>query len=335
VAVVGLAAVLAIGACSADSDDAGGPAAGRDTAGAGADQAGPAEADAREAQPPIEDKAGGEPGQAPGAPTRFRVDERAIVYTGAMSVRVDGVDRAAARATEIATAAGGFVGSDKRGMDAARSHATLQLRVPAGRFYAVVGELADLGDEESRGIDTEDVTEAVVDVDARIATQEASVSRTRALLAQARTIAEIVAVETELTKREAELASLQARKRQLADVTTLSTITVTLLGPDAEVEDRDDDAGFVAGFRAGWRAFVASIEVLLTVLGALLPWLLALGLPIWAVVWLARRLGRRSPPQPLGPPPAAVTIPAGPPVGPPPGPTAPQPFSRPEAPSEP
>jgi hypothetical protein len=318
-AVAGLAATLAMAACGNPAGDSASSGRAEGVSGGAADQAAPA------AQPPVENKVGADAekaGQAEGgAPTRFRVNERAIVYTGAMTVRVDDVDRAAARATEIATGAGGFVGSDKRSVDAARSEAALELRVPADRFQGVVAELAKLGDEESRGLSSEDVTEAVVDVDARVATQQASVNRTRALLAQAKTIAEIVSVEAELARREAELASLQARKRELADLSSLSTITVTLLGPDAKVDDDPgDDTGFLAGLRAGWRAFVTSVEVLLTVLGALLPWLIALGLPIWALVWFARRYGRRNPPRPFGPPPAAVTIPATPPARPPAGP---------------
>jgi hypothetical protein len=319
---VGLAAALMLGGCGA-GDSGSTASSGRDTGGG---------AVAPEDQPPAEKAPAGEPaqpGQAQGgqtdqaqggqkdnaqggAPTRFRTDQRAIVYTGAMTVRVPDVDRAAARASEIATGAGGFVGQDKRSIADSRSQATLQLRVPAGGFYAVVDELARLGKEESRGLSSEDVTEAVVDVDARIATQQASVNRTRALLAQAKSIAEIVSVESELTKREAELASLQARKRQLADLTTLSTITVTLLGPAAVEKPKEDDTGFVAGLKAGWRAFLASVQVLLTVVGALVPWVVALGLPIWAIVLLARRFGRRSP-TPLGPPAATVAAPTTPP----------------------
>ncbi|HEY2948890.1 MAG TPA: DUF4349 domain-containing protein [Micromonosporaceae bacterium] len=317
--VAGLVAVLALGAC-------GGPDRSSPASNSGGANAGGAagNAEGAPAQPPP-DKAA-QPGQAPGgAPIQFRVDDRAIVYTGGMTVRVADVDRAAARVTEIATGAGGFVGQDKRSMADSHAEATLQLRVPAARFQGVVSELADLGKEDSRELSSEDVTEAVVDVDSRIASQQASVSRTRSLLAQAKTIAEIVSVEGELTKREADLASLQARKRQLSSLTTLSTITVTLLGPQAKAaRSTDRGTGFLTGLRAGWHAFVASIQVLLTVLGALLPWLVVLGVPISAVLWLARRYGRRTPPRPMGPP-ASVTVPTGPPTYPVPPAEKPEP----------
>jgi hypothetical protein len=226
--------------------------------------------------------------------------DRSIIYTGSITVRVDNVSEAAAKAIGIVTGAGGFVGGDKRSSNDRRSEATLELRVPAPRFTAVVDQLGrQLGTEEQRAINTEDVTEAVVDLDARIQTQQASVTRTRTLLSRARTIGEIVSVESELAKREAELASLQAKKRRLADLTTLSTITLVLLGPDADAPKKDEPAtGFVAGVKAGWSAFLASMEVLLTVLGALLPWAIALGIPVFGLIWFIRRLGRRTRPAP-------------------------------------
>lgn len=315
-----LAAALALTGCGSDgADDSGSSMAG--DAPAGAPQAGDANAGAADrAGAGAEGKAGvGAEDKAGAAPAKYEADARSIIYNGSITVRVDNPDMAAQRAVAVATGSGGFVGSDRRTSDGNRSQATLELRVPAERFETVVTDLARLGHEESRSINTEDVTEQVVDLDARIATQQVSVNRTRALLARANTIAEIVSVEGELSKREAELSSLQARKRRLADLTSLSTITLVLLGPEAAVpHDDDPDTGFVAGLKGGWKAFVASLEVLLTVLGALLPWFVALGIPVYGLVWLLRRSGRRrgGRPTPVGAPPSAAatllgTAPAG------------------------
>jgi hypothetical protein len=330
---VGLALIVAVGGCSAGSSN---DSRGTSVSGGKAGDQAPAPANAPAEKPAADllgERQGNVPNQQPGgAPAKFQVDDRAIVYTGTITVRVkDDVDRKADEAAGIATAAGGFVGSDKRTIGDGRSEASLTLRVPAARFGAVVDQLAKLGAEEHRDVNTEDVTEAVVDVDARIASQQASVTRTRALLAQARTIGEIVSVESELTKREAELAALQAKKRRLSDLTTLSTITATLLGPDAKLPNDKPETGFVAGLKGGWKAFLASMEVLLTVLGALLPWVIALGIPIYAIIWLIRRFGRRNRPTratpyaaaPAGPQPVPAAATAGPSATTSPGATAP------------
>ncbi|WP_250003162.1 DUF4349 domain-containing protein [Actinoplanes sp. M2I2] len=227
------------------------------------------------------------PAQAPD----LKVEQRSIIYRGTVSVRVKNVEAAAGQATGIAKTAGGFVSGDNRSSGSGAATATMELRIPAEKFGAVVDQLSKLGDEEQRQISTEDVTEQTIDLDARITVQQARVDSGRKLLAQAKSLNDLVMLEREVATREADLASLQAKKRNLADLTALSTISVTLLDPDAEAI-AEDDPGFLGGLGAGWHALLASLRVLLTVLGALLPWLLAFGLPIWAVLYALRRYNR-------------------------------------------
>ena len=222
----------------------------------------------------------------------LRVDQRAIVYTGSITVRVEDVNAAAARAIGFATAAGGFVGADDRNSGEGSDNASLTLRVPAEKFSAVVDQLAGLGVEESRGISTDDVTEETIDLDARIAVQQARVDSGRRLLAQAKSLSDLVMLEKEVATRESDLASLQAKKRRLADLTALSTITAVLLDPDASVTGDGRSPGFLAGLQGGWNALLASLALLVTVLGAILPWLIALGVPLWALLYAYRRWRR-------------------------------------------
>jgi hypothetical protein len=166
--------------------------------------------------------------------------------------------------------------------------------VPADKFQVVVDGLAkQLGKEESRGISTEDVTEQTIDLDARITVQQARVDSGRTLLASAKSLSDLVMLEKEVATRESDLASLQAKKRKLADLTALSTITVVMLEPAAQVKPVDDGPpGFLAGLSGGWHALLGSLGVLLTVIGALLPWIIVIGAPVWALIWAFRRWRR-------------------------------------------
>ncbi|GGO03265.1 hypothetical protein GCM10011576_03500 [Micromonospora parathelypteridis] len=298
-AATALAAALVLTGCAA------GDSGSKDTAGTAAD--GPAAAngggadkdsvigapEAAGAGAPQEDKAGA-PQEGGAAPPDLRIDQRAIIYTGSMRVQVDDVDATAREVTALVTRAGGFVGGDQRRSAQADAVAELQLRVPAAKFTGVVDEIAKLGRQQSREISTEDATEAIVDLDARIISQRARVESARQLLARATSITDLVSLENELGRREADLASLEAKKRRLADLTALSTITVTLAGPAAKVTPEKEESGFLAGLTGSWKAFVASLTVLLTVLGALLPWLVAFGVPV-AVLLLVLRRRRKAP----------------------------------------
>jgi uncharacterized protein DUF4349 len=242
------------------------------------------------------------PDQADGATAKdspdLSVDQRSIIYRGSMSVRVKDVTTAASQITGIAQVSGGFVGSDNRDRGSGNDTATMELRVPADKFAAVVDQLSKLGNEESRQISTEDVTEQTVDLDARISVQQARVDSGRRLLASAKSLNDLVMLEKEVATRESDLASLQAKKRHLADLVALSTISVTLLKMQAPPpKPKEEKHGFVSGLAAGWHALLASLKVVLTVLGAVLPWLLIIGVPAWAIYYLVRRMrrGRGSP----------------------------------------
>jgi hypothetical protein len=307
VGAAGLAATIALAGCS-DSNDSSAMSSGgaQDVTEPRADSGAKAEAPAAA---PGEEAAGGADTAAK-APD-LSVDQRSIIYTGSITVRVQDVNIAAARASGIATAAGGFVGGDKRNTGNGSSDASLELRIPAAKFSAVVDQLAGLGDEEQRGINTEDVTEQTIDLDARIATQTARVDSGRKLLAQAKSLTDLVMLEREVATRESDLASLQAKKRRLADLTALSTITVVLLDPQAAAPDTDEEAspGFLSGLENGWKGLLASLGVLLTVIGWLLPWVIAIGLPAWALLLLYRRYTRRN--HPAAGPPLPALSPAG------------------------
>ncbi|NYH44925.1 hypothetical protein HNR22_004652 [Micromonospora jinlongensis] len=289
-AATALAATLVLTGCGA-ADDSGS----KDTAGpaaqAPAAKGGEANRDAASATDAE--------GAAGAGAADLRVDQRAIIYTGTMRVQVDDVDAAAREATAVATRAGGFIGGDQRRSADADAVAELQLRVPAPKFAGVVEEIAKLGRQQSREINTQDVTEETVDLDARITSQRARVDSARRLLTRATSITDLVSLENELGRREADLASLEAKKRRLADLTALSTITVSLAGPAAKTAGEKAETGFLVGLKGGWKAFVASLTVLLTVLGALLPWLVALGVPLGVLLVVLRR--RRKTPALVGP----------------------------------
>lgn len=308
-ALAGMVVALGVAGCSAGQQSDSGstsnakapavePADG--VAGARADeQAQPAQAGPAKDQTTNQTRDQAKPAEVQ-TPDKVQPAERSIIYTGSITVRVNDVNAAAAKITALAAGSTGFVGGDQRTIDADRSQATLVIRVPASHFATILDAIHGVGREENRSIQTQDVTEQVADVQSRIATAQASVDRVRALLARAQTIGDIVSLESELSRREADLESLQGRMRKLEDLTSLSTITVVLLGPAAKKAKpkKESSTGFMAGLKGGWHAFLGSLRVLLTIAGALLPWLLLVGVPVLALVWVLRRFRRSGAPTP-------------------------------------
>lgn len=237
------------------------------------------------------------------AKTALALEQRAVIRTATVRLRADDVLVASRQAVVLVTSAGGLVAGEQTVIDpedADRTVSTLTLRVPEAKLPALLADLADLGTVLAQDQTATDVTEQVVDVQSRIKSQTESVNRVRALLARANTIGEIVQIEAQLASREAELEALQAQAKQLADQTTLATVTVSIVGPDPAGTE-DDPAGFVAGLKQGWDAFVAAATWLLTALGVVLPFLLlgvAVAVPVVAV---ARRHAHRRAAPPATP----------------------------------
>jgi len=167
----------------------------------------------------------------------------------------------------------------------------LTIRVPADRLDQLIDSVAGLGHVTHRTSQVVDATEEVVDLDARVASQRASVDRVRALLAQARSIGDVVAIESELTRREADLDSLTGRRNALKDQVALSTLTVDVDKAPTPTTDTPPPTGFLAGLAAGWDGLRATASATGAVVGFLVPFL-----PVVAVLvglaWWGRRIAR-------------------------------------------
>ena len=231
--------------------------------------------------------AGDTANQAPDQAIDLRaVPGLAVIRNAELEVRVDDVRKAADEAGRLARAAGGGVEGEDRSGTADGGSATLSLRVLPKAFDQTITALAALGDERSRRLGSEDVTDQVVDLEARLATQRASVDRVRTLLGEAEKLGEVVQIEAELTKRTADLEALAARLESLNARVDLSTITLRLDSEGGPVLS-SAPLGFGDGLRAGWSALSGTGRVLALTAGALLPFVPVL-LLVGFFVWRAR-----------------------------------------------
>jgi len=163
------------------------------------------------------------------------------------------------------------------------------------------GQSAVLGVLDDTGITPADLAADLYD-GARVEALRSSITRLLALQGQAGTVEDLIALETAISDRQAQLESLQAQERYYEDQVSLSTITLTLGSEDIAPVDEPDS--FWTGLTTGWDALLAFLGGALVVVGVLLPWLLVLGLlalVAWAVVRRARarRVASTSDAQPV------------------------------------
>jgi len=295
----GMAVLLATAACgSSDSDSAGG--------GSTAEREVPAAApaDGRDLDYTERDALAStvDTGLKRNAEAEQSAQTVAVISTGTVSLEADDVGDARFKVQKIVSTHRGTISQEETstGDDGKTDTSRMVLRIPSKAFNKVTQELEGVADLIESSSGSEDVTTQVIDNEVRIRAQTKSLERIEALLAQATNLREVVAIESQLTRRQADLDSLKSQQAYLADQTTLSTITVFIERTHEEKDDKDE-TGFMKGLSAGWGGFVAAMVGLATVLGFLLPFALVValfGVPVWMGLKNVRRRRPEAEPEP-------------------------------------
>src|SRR5687767_4717918 len=222
-----LLATLALGLLVACSG-AGAPTAAGGASGIGRD-GGPESAEfAKGAAAPGTDQAATQPNSIPipaaADPTR------ALILTASISMRAQDPWGAADRAQAVATSLGGEVMSMSQSGKGDDRSASLVLRVPAERFNDALRQLRALSDVEvlSSSVDSKDVTEQFVDLEARLRAKQAEEVRYLALLARAERIEDILRIDQSLAQVRTQIEQLTGQVNSIKTRTTFSTISLSV-----------------------------------------------------------------------------------------------------------
>jgi hypothetical protein len=209
-----------------------------------------------------------------------------IVTTGSVRMTVADPILAADKFTAATVDAGGRVEARTDQSGSSTPTVNMTLRIPSDKVDAVLAKIADLGVVDSKSIKYDDVTSQRVDLDARIKALQTSVNRLLDLMNKATSTEDLLAAESSLTQRQAELDSLQAQRATLGDQISYATITV-----DLSTEPSVSRVGFIGAVEQGWRALVSAASGVSHLIGFLLPWI-----PVFLVIggafWALRRTRR-------------------------------------------
>jgi hypothetical protein len=169
--------------------------------------------------------------------------------------------------------------------------------VPAAKFDDTIDKLAKMGKVQNEHISGNDVSAQYVDLQARLANQEAQRNAMLALLKKAQSIADIIAVQTQIGQITGQIEQLKGQIQYIEHNTTYSTVTVSLLEAGAPLQSTPRDSwGFVSSLSDAAHNFVTTINYVITGLGAIGPIVILL----WLGYLLWRRTGR--PGWPVAPP---------------------------------
>ncbi|HET6939407.1 MAG TPA: DUF4349 domain-containing protein [Nocardioides sp.] len=292
-AVVAAGVLVLLSSCSSDSD------AGSSSSDSAARDAGAGEVAAASAPGAVPVASTGKSGDQPGSASGGTIEQQKVISTGNVQLRSDDVGQAIFDVRKVVDEYRGTIAEDdtETDDDGAPLRSRMVVRIPTADFDHAMTELEKVATLVSSKRQSQDVTTQVLDMDARVESQRRSIDRIQVLFDHATSIKDIVSIESELSRRQADLESLESQQRYLADQTSMSTITLSVEHTPGTVKpkpEHHDAAGFLAGLSGGWGAMKTFLVGASTVAGALLPWVvlaLVLAIPGWP---LARRLRRRT-----------------------------------------
>ncbi|RLM57539.1 DUF4349 domain-containing protein [Halobellus sp. Atlit-31R] len=228
-------------------------------------------------------------------------DERAIIRTGTVVVEVEEFETAQSNLTATVEGYGGYVSDtrqDRRQVDNETwIRGEMVLRVPSEDFDALVADARGLGTVESVEVNSRDVTDQLVDLEARLENLRAERDRLRELYQQANDTEDVLAVQRELSDVQGEIERLEARQQSLQRRVAYSTLTVRLEEPrptpGRAAPDHWYDTPVLSAFLQSVDGVVLVGRALVVGVAFALPYLLAFAVPVLVVAGLLWRYGRR------------------------------------------
>jgi hypothetical protein len=233
----------------------------------------------------------GQPGASSGTAAP---QKRKVIVTQDLTLEVRNLAAAFKAAIDLTRASNGYTTETSRVRNDNGSYlGRVVMRVPPGKMAGLLEKLRVLGTVTSENSTGEDITDEYVDLEARLKTLKASEARLLELL-QRRTqkLADVLAVEKELTRVRGDIEAYEAKRRNWDVLTNLVTVCVELVEPRGALPVLFKVWNPIrTSFGEALENLAESLHALIVFIGMILPWTLFAGVPLY-LYFRFRRKGR-------------------------------------------
>jgi len=224
--------------------------------------------------------------------TTVNLTERKLIKNGDLSFETSDVKQTKANVEAIGKELNGYISNESQNNYGERLQYSQTIRVPADRFdlllQKIEGEAVKI---ESKNIQTQDVTEEFIDVEARLKTKKELETRYRDILKQAKTVQDIVTIEGQIATVRSEIESMEGRLTYLKNQVAFSTLNVSYY------EIIGTDFGFANKFVRGLGQGLDNLLSFLIILTNLWPFFILVVAIAWGITRWQKRKRDQSTPQ--------------------------------------
>ncbi|MFN8138971.1 MAG: DUF4349 domain-containing protein [Fimbriimonadales bacterium] len=216
---------------------------------------------------------------------------RAVVRSASLKVRVESVEKAQKQIGTMVMGWGGFVENSQQDLNDANSGANMTLRIPSEHFNEAMEQISGLGLRISQTVHTDDITDSIVDMQARLRTMKAQEEAYRNLLRQRRSRGEVEEYIQKLSSLRAQIEQLSGQLRGEQVRAALPIINLSLEQSSSLAAATTGDPGWL---NESWGTAYSAMGVIYRGVASLAIWAL-LAAPLWLPVLLVLRRFAKNP----------------------------------------
>lgn len=240
-------------------------------------------------------------GSSEPAQQAFRAQNRAIIRTATVEVQVDTFATAQDQLVSVARDRGGWVASSSetthREGNRTWKSGRLVFRIPSEEFSAGFADVKGVGEVDHAESDTQDVTDRLVDMEARLGNLRSQRERLRGLYEDANDTEAVLRIEERLSEVQGEIERLEAQQRNLEGRVAYSTITVEYYEQPPEPTETTPtpeasfhEVGLISAFASSVQGVVVAVQTIAVTVAYVLPYALVFGLPLVGLAYISRQL---------------------------------------------
>jgi Domain of unknown function (DUF4349) len=165
-----------------------------------------------------------------------------LIKTAQVAIKLDSIDTAVTKIRETVQLKGGDIYSFQDNRTADRGDhrkASLVLKVPMNELDKMLAEIAKLGKIQSQKLDSADVTQQIVDSDARLKNLRQQEDQTRKIMERAGSINDTLNVSQNLANIREQIEQIDAQVKNMRQQVAYSTINLELEELQAANPDGD------------------------------------------------------------------------------------------------
>ena len=229
----------------------------------------------------------GEARSTPPKETSKQSTQRKLIKNATLSFETNDIEKTGKEIEKLYREFNGYIASENHFNYGERLQHEQDIRIPSENFDPFIQKLEQLGTKvENKHISTQDVTEEFIDVEARLKTKKDLEARYLDLLKLAKTVEEMLSIESQLGNVRAEIESMEGRLNFLQNQVAFSTIKISyyeLTGVDFGFASK-----FIHSLKNGWDNLLTFFIAIVNVW----PFLMLMGIGAVAYTRYKRRVRR-------------------------------------------